>query len=231
VAVRVELAEGVGHNQIGGGRKHRPHLADYPQRQIGFSTPTTDGQAASSAARPIDGPWVFAPTCCDDTGAAVVHTKATFTIPNRPPNMRRGIRSPRQSSVDAHVGSRIRLRRMNLSMSQGQLGEAIGLTFQQVQKYEHGVNRVSASKLYSLSQTLGVSVSFFFENMPATLAQKEVSTSAICSDLLAAQETLELVRAYYTIPGTLRHALCQVVKVAARKVPTTAAPPRRPRSA
>jgi transcriptional regulator with XRE-family HTH domain len=118
---------------------------------------------------------------------------------------------------------------MNLGMSQQQLGTALGLTFQQVQKYEHGVNRVSASKLYSLSQTLGVSVSFFFENMPATPAQKEVSTSAICSDLLAAQETLELVRAYYTIPGTLRHALCQVVRVAARKVPT-AGPPRRPRS-
>jgi hypothetical protein len=57
-----------------------------------------------------------------------------------------------------------------------------------------------------LSQTLGVSVSFFFENMPATLAQKEVPTSAIGSDLLAAWETLELVRAYYTIPGALRHA-------------------------
>jgi transcriptional regulator with XRE-family HTH domain len=100
--------------------------------------------------------------------------------------MWRGIRTQRHLSVDAHVGSRIRLRRMNLGMSQGQLGEAIGLTFQQVQKYERGVNRVSASELYSLSQTLGVSVSFFFENMPATLAQKEVPTSAIGSDLLAA---------------------------------------------
>ena len=104
----------------------------------------------------------------------------------RPPNMRRGVRRKRSSPVDAHVGSRIRLRRVNLGMSQKQLGTALGLTFQQVQKYERGVNRVSASKLYSLSQTLGVSVSFFFENMPATLAQKEVPTSAIGSDLLAA---------------------------------------------
>jgi transcriptional regulator with XRE-family HTH domain len=145
--------------------------------------------------------------------------------------MRRGVRRKRSSPVDAHVGSRIRLRRVNLGMSQKQLGTALGLTFQQVQKYERGVNRVSASKLYSLSQTLGVSVSFFFENMPATLAQQQVPTSAIGSDLLAARETLELVRAYYTIPGALRHALCQVVKVAARKVPAPAAPPRRPRSA
>jgi transcriptional regulator with XRE-family HTH domain len=98
-----------------------------------------------------------------------------------------------------------------------------------VQKYEHGVNRVGASKLYSLSQTLGASVSFFFRSVPARLAQKEVPTSAIGSDLPAARETLELVRAYYTIPGTLRHALCQVVKVAARKVPAAGAP-RRPRS-
>src|ERR1700674_834931 len=111
--------------------------------------------------------------------------------------MRRGIRTPRQLSVDAHVGSRIRLRRMNLGMSQGRLGEAIGLTFQQVQKYERGVNRVGASKLYSLSQTLGVSVSFFFENMPPAIAPKGVSTTAVGSDVPATRETHELVRAYY----------------------------------
>jgi transcriptional regulator with XRE-family HTH domain len=116
-----------------------------------------------------------------------------------------------------------------LDMRQDELARALGLTFQQVQKYERGRNRVSASNLYKLSVTLGVPVTYFFDDMPATLAQKEVSTSAICSDLLAAQETLELVRAYYTIPRALRHALCQVVKVAARKVP--APPPRRPRSA
>jgi transcriptional regulator with XRE-family HTH domain len=135
------------------------------------------------------------------------------------------IRKKRLSPVDAHVGSRIRLRRVNLGMSQKQLGAALGLSFQQVQKYERGVNRVSASMLYDLGLALGVHVSFFFESAPALLARKGMSTSTIGSDLLAARETLELVRAYYAIPGALRHALCQVVKAAARAAPGSAALP------
>ena len=68
--------------------------------------------------------------------------------------MRRGVRKKRSSPVDVHVGSRMRLRRVNLGVSQKQLGAAIGLTSQQAQKYERGVNRVSASRLYKLSLTL-----------------------------------------------------------------------------
>lgn len=74
---------------------------------------------------------------------------------------RRG--SPESWGVDAHVGARIRTRRMLLGMSQGKLGDALGLTFQQVQKYEHGVNRITAGMLYQLSRTLDVPVSFFFD--------------------------------------------------------------------
>src|SRR6184192_1119568 len=72
--------------------------------------------------------------------------------------------------IDVHVGSRIRLRRTLLGMSQERLGEALGLTFQQVQKYERGVNRVGASRLFDLSRVLDVPISFFFDDMPDSLA-------------------------------------------------------------
>ena len=70
------------------------------------------------------------------------------------------------SPIDKHVGSRLRMRRMMLGMSQGKLGEALGITFQQVQKYEKGVNRMGASRLQQAAQNLGVSVPFFFEGAP-----------------------------------------------------------------
>src|SRR5271167_5248440 len=76
----------------------------------------------------------------------------------------------RPSPIDVHVGSRIRLRRTLMGMSQERLGEALGLTFQQVQKYERGVNRVGASRLFDLSRVLDVPISFFFDDMPDSLA-------------------------------------------------------------
>ncbi|WP_277278285.1 helix-turn-helix domain-containing protein, partial [Thalassospira lucentensis] len=76
--------------------------------------------------------------------------------------------------VDIHVGARVRLRRTLLGMSQEKLGEAIGLTFQQVQKYERGANRVGASRLYDLSRVLEVPVSFFFDDMPDEISSKSV---------------------------------------------------------
>src|SRR5436309_15816317 len=79
-------------------------------------------------------------------------------------------RESRPSPIDVHVGSRIRLRRTLLGMSQERLGEALGLTFQQVQKYERGVNRVGASRLFDLSRVLDVPISFFFDDMPESLA-------------------------------------------------------------
>ena len=79
-------------------------------------------------------------------------------------------RESRPSPIDVHVGTRIRLRRTLLGMSQERLGEALGLTFQQVQKYERGVNRVGASRLFDLSRVLDVPISFFFDDMPENLA-------------------------------------------------------------
>ncbi|WP_296998442.1 MULTISPECIES: helix-turn-helix domain-containing protein [unclassified Thalassospira] len=109
--------------------------------------------------------------------------------------------------VDIHVGARVRLRRTLLGMSQEKLGEAIGLTFQQVQKYERGANRVGASRLYDLSRVLDVPVSFFFDDMPDEVSSKSVherremseSPDPFDNDPMNRRETLELVRAYYRI--------------------------------
>ena len=79
--------------------------------------------------------------------------------------------SRRPNPVDIHVGSRVRLRRMLLGMSQEKLGERLGLTFQQVQKYEKGVNRIGASRLFDLSQVLQVPIQFFYEEAPGSLEQ------------------------------------------------------------
>jgi transcriptional regulator with XRE-family HTH domain len=117
----------------------------------------------------------------------------------------------RPSPIDVHVGSRIRLRRTLLGMSQERLGEALGLTFQQVQKYERGVNRVGASRLFDLSRVLDVPISFFFDDMPDSLASTyggpagrrttgfSESQDSFADDTLNRRETLELVRAYYRI--------------------------------
>jgi transcriptional regulator with XRE-family HTH domain len=117
----------------------------------------------------------------------------------------------RPSPIDVHVGSRIRLRRTLLGMSQERLGEALGLTFQQVQKYERGVNRVGASRLFDLSRVLDVPISFFFDDMPESLASTygghlgrrgaglSETQEGFADDALNRRETLELVRAYYRI--------------------------------
>ena len=113
--------------------------------------------------------------------------------------------------VDLHVGTRMRLRRTLLGMSQEKLGEAIGLTFQQVQKYERAANRIGASRLFDLSRVLDVPVSFFFDDMAdAVQAQSPAHVIKGVSDLpespagfepdpMMKRETLELVRAYYNI--------------------------------
>jgi len=116
----------------------------------------------------------------------------------------------RPSPIDVHVGSRVRLRRTLLGMSQEKLGEALGLTFQQVQKYERGVNRIGASRLFDLARVLDVPIGFFFDDMPDSLGGMSVGfRSRIAGfaeqqegfedDTLHKRETLELVRAYYRI--------------------------------
>ena len=106
--------------------------------------------------------------------------------------------------VDQHVGSRVRLRRMLLGMSQEQLGESIGITFQQVQKYEKGVNRIGASRLLQISEILDVPVQFFFEEAPhvdgrRTPGMAEADSEAFILEFLNSREGLELNRAFAKI--------------------------------
>jgi len=110
--------------------------------------------------------------------------------------------------VDIHVGGRVRLRRTLLGMSQERLGESVGLTFQQIQKYERGANRIGASRLFEFSRILDVPVSFFFDDMPDEIKTREGQFARALQDQgqdtfepdpLTKRETLELVRAYYRI--------------------------------
>jgi transcriptional regulator with XRE-family HTH domain len=123
--------------------------------------------------------------------------------------------------IDVHVGSRVRLRRTLLGMSQEKLGEALGLTFQQVQKYERGVNRIGSSRLYQLSQILDVPVSFFFDDLPpglvgASPGLAEAAAQRFEPDPMIKRETLELVRAYYRVADpAVRKRLFELIKAVA----------------
>jgi transcriptional regulator with XRE-family HTH domain len=139
---------------------------------------------------------------------------------------RRRRKSDKPNPIDVHVGSRLRLRRTLLGMSQERLGEAIGLTFQQVQKYERGANRVGASRLYDLSRVLDVPVSFFFDDInPETAAaargepgedDDDATPRRHDPDPMMRRETLELVRAYYRIPDPqIRRRLFDLTKAIA----------------
>ena len=127
--------------------------------------------------------------------------------------------------VDKYVGSRVRMRRIMLGMSQEKLGEALGLTFQQVQKYEKGTNRVGASRLQQISEILQVPVSFLFDGGPSGGANadgfSEGSSPAYVSDFLATSEGLALTRAFTRITDAkLRRSIVELVEqVAAREGP------------
>jgi len=128
--------------------------------------------------------------------------------------------------VDVHVGSRIRLRRMMIGMSQERLGESLGLTFQQVQKYEKGANRVGASRLFAISNILEVPVEFFFADMPSSLVndnkKKEVSGMAepdeasFVMDFVSSSEGLQLNTAFKKIGSQeTRRRIVDLVKTLA----------------
>lgn len=113
--------------------------------------------------------------------------------------------------VDLHVGKRLRHRRWMIGMTQQQLAGAVGIKFQQIQKYESGANRVSASRLWDLSQALSVPVSFFFEGLEGH-GQSTDTGDTLSPDLLADKETLELVRAYYALEEGPRRRLLELTK-------------------
>jgi transcriptional regulator with XRE-family HTH domain len=121
------------------------------------------------------------------------------------------------NSVDKHVGARLRMRRLMLDKSQSELGVALGLTFQQVQKYEKGANRVSASRLQHLANILGVPVSFFFEGAPlgfepSDRPRMDWDMSAV-NDFLATTDGLALVKAFASISDPkIRRAIVALVE-------------------
>ncbi|WP_397542315.1 helix-turn-helix domain-containing protein [Roseovarius salis] len=114
--------------------------------------------------------------------------------------------------VDVHVGKRIRHRRWLAGMTQQQLAQAVGIKFQQIQKYETGANRVSASRLWDIADALDVDVSFFFEGLSAE-DEAEVEAGAAPADILGDKEALELIRSYYAIPENQRRRLFDLARV------------------
>ena len=121
--------------------------------------------------------------------------------------------------IDVHVGKRVRARRTLMGLSQSKLGKAIDTTFQQVQKYERGMNRISSSRLYQIAQVLDVPIPYFFDDLPAEISGRrapgfaDVAPAPFDGDPLASQETLKLVRAYYRIQNPLlRQRLRELVK-------------------
>jgi len=136
-------------------------------------------------------------------------------------------RSENPDPVDIHVGARLRLRRNLAGFSQEQLGKSLGLTFQQVQKYERGTNRMGSSRLFQVAKILSVPVAYFFEDLPSTLTQpmqpgfadndqapiqNAPNAGMLDDEILHRRETLEFVRAYYRIQDPKkRHKLYQLV--------------------
>ena len=118
--------------------------------------------------------------------------------------------------VDVHVGKRIRQRRWMNGTTQQQLAEAVGIKFQQIQKYETGMNRVSASRLWDIAHVLAVPVSFFFDGLDAEGG--ETLQGDMPSDVLTDKEALELLRSYYAIPENQRRRLFDLARVLSEAV-------------
>lgn len=134
--------------------------------------------------------------------------------------------SRRANPLDLHVGSRVRLQRMLLGMSQEKLGEQLGLTFQQIQKYEKGINRIGASRLFELAKVLGVSVQFFYDDAPgsysdqsapagmAGFAERPADTYVV--DFLSSREGVELNKAFVKITDPkVRRTIVDLVRTLA----------------
>ncbi len=122
--------------------------------------------------------------------------------------------------IDVHVGGRVRLRRLLIGMSQEKLGTALGLTFQQIQKYERGANRIGSSRLFRISQFLDVPVSFFFDDMSGVVGGggglREAGQTRFEADYFGRRESQELLRNYYRIGDTtVRKRLLSLVKAVA----------------
>lgn len=111
--------------------------------------------------------------------------------------------------VDIHVGDKLRQRRWMTGLTQQQLGESVGIRFQQIQKYENGTNRVSASRLWDLAAALNVPISFFFEGIDGQPVDNDEARAGILSD----KETINLVRVYSAIPKEQRRKLLDLARL------------------
>ncbi len=125
--------------------------------------------------------------------------------------------------IDVHVGARLRARRSLLGMSQTALANAVGLTFQQIQKYERGSNRIGASRLYQFATALDVPPGFFFEEMSAAVAKGNkvavASNETTERDVMERRMTLELVRAFYKNQPKIQRRIFELVKAGATALP------------
>ena len=115
--------------------------------------------------------------------------------------------------VDIHVGKRIRQRRWLTGMTQQKLAELVGIKFQQIQKYETGANRVSASRLWDIADALSVNVSFFFEGMEDAGSDNTAENDNFPKDVMGDKEAMDLIRSYYAIPEDQRRRLFELARV------------------
>ena len=163
-----------------------------------------------SSSRPFD-------SCSENS--VILHKVSGRTV-KKVENMRKARKSVAYGPVDIHVGKRVRIRRRLLDMSQTDLGDAVDLTFQQIQKYERGANRISASVLFRLSEVLDVPISFFFDDMPDSIAGASSSrTMEDAPDLgvFNSDDAREVVRAYFKIEDPkVRRTMFDLAKSLAR---------------
>jgi transcriptional regulator with XRE-family HTH domain len=116
------------------------------------------------------------------------------------------------NDIDLHLGKRLRRRRRLLGLTQQQLAGSVGVRFQQIQKYECGANRISAARLWSLSEALEVPIGYFYDGLTSSSHQEPVSERAEGGEVLARKETLDLVRAYYQLGERPRRRLLDLAK-------------------
>ena len=155
---------------------------------------------------------VRAPLRADAT-TAPKEIPLTVELP-RPQRRRRVTRRDGPDPIDIHVGNRVKLRRKLLGLTQIELGAAIGHTFQQVQKYEKGTNRISASMLHRISQALHIPISFFFDDL-SEASGAQVPTLPT-DDFLTRPESIELLRHYYQMPPWMHRHVQQLVRAMAK---------------
>lgn len=140
--------------------------------------------------------------------------------------------SRRANPIDKHVGERVRMRRMLLGMSQERLGEKLGLTFQQVQKYEKGVNRIGASRLFDLAQVLGVPIQYFYDSMSTAVSGHlsapgfaDKPSDTYVADFLSSRDSVELNKAFARITDArIRRSIVDMVRSIAGEDVATPAP-------